>query len=759
MIFVAETWIKKYEEKFINLCGYDFVNAGRQSRSGGGCGVFINNKLSYEIISVVESESHSMLSIQVKIGRVKVSVIVVYRPPGYTKDELCAFVDQLRAEVGKIKGDAIIIGDFNIDLSTAVDPGNQCASGFVSELMAEGFVLCNGGTITRPVSQSLLDHIYTNKLNMKLELKYVNMDLSDHVAIFGSWEDPDACSMSGITKTMVEQIVTINFGQCHHDVNIYVNELYDIIDQAVKRNTCTKQVKIKGEDKTWVNKEFQELVDRKHMWYCKYSKDKGNSELAREYKYWKMRKTSSMGIDNHSAALYKNCADSLAGPISRLVNASLMQGRVPARLKASRITPIFKGGDRNVLSNYRPISILPTMAKILEGVVADQLTRFLQARRILSRCQYGFRPRSSTGSAVFDLVSAIQSARDLGHVAIAVYIDVRKAFDAVEHASLLRCLAEVGILGTEREWFGDYLTQRSQVILYGGAASGEEFCSAGVPQGSRLGPILFTLFVNDLEKMRLHAGIYMYADDVCLLYTGEDVELLVAEANEDLRSVQYWARCQKLTVNSDKTKFMLFGGTVRPGAILYEDSPLEEVDTFRYLGVIIDRHLSFRQHVEDLIKKLSAVTGALRRSMNHSVGQQTRRSIYFALCHSLLSYGAMVWGVCCRADDFGRVERAQNKAVKAAFQLDRLTPTQYLYHHYEIKNLKEIIEDQQVTHIHKISNNLIHSNYILHQQENPKNLRNQNPYQLKKPKTTKYGTNSIDYSAIKVFNNFVTKKK
>ncbi|GAB0089747.1 hypothetical protein DMENIID0001_043480 [Sergentomyia squamirostris] len=355
-----------------------------------------------------------------------------------------------------------------------------------------------------------------------------------------------------------------------------------------------------------------------------------------------LRNTQSMALDGHSTKLYKTCAKSIAGHISNIVNMSFHEGKVPDKLKVSRVTPVHKGGDKNDLSNYRPISVIPVMGKIFEGVVAEQLTKFLQTHHVLSPCQYGFRPKSSTETAVFDLVSSVQSARDIGHAALAIFVDVKKAFDAVVHACMMRSLAFAGILGKSRDWLEDYLRGRSQVVSSGGCTSESAICETGVPQGSRLGPILFTLFINSLASEDLFAQIYMYAEDVCLLYTGDDPRELTAQANQDLLKILSWAKCNKVTINTEKTKYMTFGRGDEGRTLRYGDTILQEVTTFRYLGIIIDCDLNFEAHMEHLISRLSAVTGAIRRSINQSVTTEMRRMLYFAMCHSLLLYGAIL---------------------------------------------------------------------------------------------------------------------
>ena len=226
-----------------------------------------------------------------------------------------------------------------------------------------------------------------------------------------------------------------------------------------------------------------------------------------------MKKRNDDGIP---AKMIKDAVYELSAPLTFLINWGLRTSTFPTCEKTAKISPLFKSGDRQNIDNYRPISILNIMSKVTERVVYNQLSEYFETNNLFSNSQYGFRKRRSTKDAVPKLSDDIRTAMDNGYLTGALFLDLRKAFDTVNHGCLLQKLPYYGILGAELNWITSYLFHRSQIVNFDGVTSDEEYITHGVPQGSILGPLLFVCLINDLPEQLTHCRILMYADDTVI---------------------------------------------------------------------------------------------------------------------------------------------------------------------------------------------------------------------------------------------------
>ena len=249
-----------------------------------------------------------------------------------------------------------------------------------------------------------------------------------------------------------------------------------------------------------------------------------------------------MGLDNIPARLLIGSADNVPKPLAEIINCSLKSGLVPLDFKSARVIPLFKKGKVVEMDNYRPISILPTVSKLLERAVHHQLYQYLREHNILSPFQCGFRKCHSTEFAALSLADTIRRNMDQGILTGAVFIDFRKAFDTVNRDLLLQKLFYMSVLDKELAWFKDYLHHRTQVLDFQGVSSDPEPISIGVLQGSILGPLLFILHVNDLPIVLNRCSMLMYADDTVLFYAAFKVDALQERLNEELKAIECWLR-------------------------------------------------------------------------------------------------------------------------------------------------------------------------------------------------------------------------
>ena len=273
----------------------------------------------------------------------------------------------------------------------------------------------------------------------------------------------------------------------------------------------------------------------------------------------KLKASKASGLDTISPRLLKDAAEVIAKPLTRIINISLSQGRIPDEWKCARVTPLFKKGDVTDMDNFRPISILSVASKVLERAVHHQLCDFLDKHKLLSPYQCGFRRKHSTESATIAFSDFIRRGMDQGLLTGAVFIDLRKAFDSIGHDALLSKLEYYGLRGTELDWFRSYLIDRKQVVNFGKETSNPCSITSGVQQGSILGPLLFVLFLNDVPVVLKHCQILMYADDTVIYFSAKDATQIAKTLSEELASVNQWLLDNSLFMHKGKTECVLFG--------------------------------------------------------------------------------------------------------------------------------------------------------------------------------------------------------
>lgn len=391
----------------------------------------------------------------------------------------------------------------------------------------------------------------------------------------------------------------------------------------------------------------------------------------------------STGPDGISNFVLKNCAFDLCKVLAVCINKTLSSGIFPNRLKIARVTPIFKGGSAVLPSNYRPISVLSAINKIYESIIAVRLKSFLMSENLLYANQYGFREASSTSTAVLEAMDFVYGNLDKREVGVvsALMVDLKKAFDSVEHSILLGKMYSLGVRGIAQDLFSSYLSNRQQFVTVDGCKSSNKPIERGVPQGSVLGPILFLIFFNDVVELALFGKSFLFADDACLLYAGSTDSDNIRRMNHDLVILNNYLRQNGLTLNVNKTKFIHMHDPrkrlLRDLQVSLHGEIVQEVHEFCYLGLWIDSNLTWKRHVDYLCSKLSCLVGILYK-VRDEIPFYALKRLYFALVHSHLNYMIAVWGN-ASATSIKRLQKLQNRLFKLIYNLPRLTPTLSLY--------------------------------------------------------------------------------
>ena len=339
------------------------------------------------------------------------------------------------------------------------------------------------------------------------------------------------------------------------------------------------------------------------------------------------------------------------------------------------MTALFKQGDKTDKDNYRPISILPTVSKVIERAVHSQLYGYLNSNNLLAVNQFGFRRARSTALALTQFTDEVLSNMDKGLVNGVVFIDLKKAFDTVDHVILLGKLKSLGISSNNLEWFHSYLSSRYQKTVIGQASSTSRQVSVGVPQGSILGPLLFAIYINDLPKVLRNTTVTLFADDTALYCSSQSARDLQTMLNQDLDRLAQWLYEHKLTLNVSKSKFMLIGGprklnTLQELTLTIKEKELDRVNSYKYLGVIINENLSWTDHVDYIKIKVSQRLGVLQR-IKHLLPRDTRELFVKAMVLPILDYADVTWGDKSNTTLMNKIQLLQNKAAKLILNMPK----------------------------------------------------------------------------------------
>lgn len=337
----------------------------------------------------------------------------------------------------------------------------------------------------------------------------------------------------------------------------------------------------------------------------------------------------------------------LSKPLEILYNCSFSTGVVPNNFKLARVIPVFKKGSRTCSSNYRPISLLSIFNRLLEKLMYKRLISYIEKENIFYEGQFGFRSNHSTVQAGILIIDKIQKAIEKGLYSCGIFLDLSKAFDTVNHEILIKKLDHYGIRGVAKNWFVSYLNCRRQFVSIGSTKSNEHSIPCGVPQGSVLGPLLFLLYVNDLPRVTSVFDCHLFADDTNLFYANEDLLELESIININLPKINTWLACNKLSLNIDKTNFVIFHPPqkrIRHKVNLFiNHKTISQATSVSYLGIHIDSNLNWKSQVTHIAKKIKRGIGVLCK-IRHFVTTQVIIQLYYSLIYPHLTYGLPVWG-------------------------------------------------------------------------------------------------------------------
>lgn len=377
-------------------------------------------------------------------------------------------------------------------------------------------------------------------------------------------------------------------------------------------------------------------------------------------------------------------------------------------VRESIIVPVPKKQKARNPIDFRPINTMISCEKLLEKTVKDQLVNFVESNDLLSHCQSGYREKFSCESALNLIMNKWRERIDRDEWVVVVFLDFKRAFETIDREILLGKLFMMGIRDNELNWFRSYLCRRTQRTRVGDSMSEEVENYLGVPQGSILGAFLFIIYINDIQSIMHHCSINLFADDTLIYICGTDLNELIKNVNSDLVNLFDYLCLNKLKLNMEKTKTMIIGKKICgeiSEKIVIDNVIVDSVSSYKYLGITVDSKLNFKEHVDNLCKKVAKKVGVLartRRNLNYLSSVNIYKTIiapHFDYCSSILFM--------CGKEEFSRMQKLQNRAMRVILKVNRYSKISEMLNTLHFMNVRQRIVYNCLILIFKIKHNLM----------------------------------------------------
>ena len=402
-----------------------------------------------------------------------------------------------------------------------------------------------------------------------------------------------------------------------------------------------------------------------------------------------------LGPSKLPAWALKDAISALGPHITFLLNACLRANIFPDCLKKAHVIPLYKKDDPLDPGNYRPISITPALSKVFEKLISQQLTEYLSREKILNAKQFGFRPGYSTSDALLFTTENIRSELDKNNKVAAAFLDLSKAFDSISHLILIQKFKELSIGVNTIELFKSFLSQREQRVVLNGFMSDWLTLNQGVPQGTILGPLFFIIYVNDMPQIiKNSCTMIQYADDTTLFCAGQNIENCIQHLELNLKEVINYFNQNKLMINVGKTKFVIFrkhsqDKTTKDLQLQIEGTIIEQSDSTKFLGVILDQTLSYKQEVDKILKNMAIAIQTIKNIRNqlpHSV----RVLLIKTLVLSHLHYTCLLLNGCSN-QLLNKLEKQIKWAIRTSLSVQRNISVRVYRINHDIPTANQII--------------------------------------------------------------------
>ena len=444
-----------------------------------------------------------------------------------------------------------------------------------------------------------------------------------------------------------------------------------------------------------------------------------------------------------------------------IFNLSLETGLFPDKLKIAKIIPIYKKDDPTLPCNYRPISLLSIFSKIFEKIMSKRLLNFWNRNNILYEFQFGFRANHSTTYALIEIMDNIYGWLEEGYYVAGIYFDLSKAFDTVDHSILLHKLYYNGVRGTAFNWFKDYLSNRKQYTCVGNVNSSLSDIVCGVPQGSVLGPLLFLLYINDIANASSITKPRIFADDTNLFVRDKNFMQLNTSCNTEIEKINCWMIANKLSVNIDKTCYSIFSPKRNHSCpmkltLKIGNNMLKESNSNKYLGVIIDDKLNWKDQIKNIRSNLLKYVGIFYK-IRQKLPTHCLRDLYFALVYPNLIYGIEIYANTCKSF-LDEIIIINNKILRILQRKPISSNVYDLYYDYNTVPLNMLFTLKLLLFMHKYIHHrhllptALHEMCHLNSSVHNYNTRNKGGLHIVLHSTS-IGQRSLKYQCSKLWNN------
>lgn len=422
---------------------------------------------------------------------------------------------------------------------------------------------------------------------------------------------------------------------------------------------------------------------------------------AEEVKFFinKQRNKKAPGIDGIKPIILKKMSNEFVSIVTKIFNWCLKHGYFPKQFKIAKVIPIVKPGkDKKSPQSYRPISMLNGLDKIFENIILNRLNEFTEQNSILSKEQFGFRRDHSTIHQVKRLVNIITTNKNYRKSTGIVFLDIEKAFDSIWHNGIIFKLNKFGYPIYLQKIIKSFLSERYFVVNVDTEKSTKRPIPAGVPQGSILSPTLYSIYTSDFKALRNQTAAF-YADDTALITSGKLSNAIVKNMKNALIHAEKYFNKWKIKINQGKTQATIFPFNKSPKrnpqiTLCMQGTEIPLLDAVKYLGVVLDKKLTFKQHVFQAGDKALKCGRALFPLLNRKskLNRKNKILLYRMCIRPIMTYGCQVWSTKCAKTYLKKLQIIQNKNLKIIFNLRRRFSTALLHTNYKQELLKHVFD-------------------------------------------------------------------